>query len=342
MKNLTANEFFNHWVRTNRDPDGEFLQVLTIGGACDSYGVWTAEKVRKMSAMTGILGEIKDEVLALKDTVYIRNIDKSSQISQVCDCCTSHGCGKKSIKAEILGDSKVGVDKILVKSDDEEVKNEEVTKYKWVSEKKGCSKCKSLDGTVFEEMPNIEEISHPNCNCEVVEISEDEAQELEKKKKDEIEKRDEVVETLDKQTEVNKRTGNAKNPNQSIWYCAEYVADALRENGISIYKPKPRDGQKSSSACDYGPSLENAGFIGLYTHDENEKGNSLPESYQSEKGDIIIIQPTEDGKHKHGHIAMFNGDAWVSDFRQHTIHGLKGYNLEDLDYTIYRNPSWAD
>ena len=69
----------------------------------------------------------------------------------------------------------------------------EVVKFKWISEQTGCFKCKSLNGKVFEKMPNVEEISHPGCKCEVVEVNEDEAESLQIRHANEIERRNVVV-----------------------------------------------------------------------------------------------------------------------------------------------------
>ncbi len=37
--------------------------------------------------------------------------------------------------------------------------------------------------------------------------------------------------------------------------------------------------------------------------------------YLPDKGDIAVFQPP-DKEHEHGHIQMYNGKIWVSDFKQ--------------------------
>ncbi|MBP5132993.1 CHAP domain-containing protein, partial [Pseudomonas protegens] len=54
-------------------------------------------------------------------------------------------------------------------------------------------------------------------------------------------------------------------------------------------------------------------------------------------GDVVIIQPI--AGHPHGHMAMFNGTLWVSDFKQ--LHGFypgHSYRVHKPAYKIYRHP----
>jgi|GEM_PF-6978444 len=79
--------------------------------------------------------------------------------------------------------------------------------------------------------------------------------------------------------------------------CATYVREALEQGGID-------SSGHPGLAKDYGPFLEQKGF--------NSVDNS--EIDDPQKGDIVVIQ-AKDG-HPAGHIAMFNGDKWVSDTEQ--------------------------
>lgn len=83
----------------------------------------------------------------------------------------------------------------------------------------------------------------------------------------------------------------------SVGLCAEYVREAIQAGGLVI--------GRVPSAKDYGPSLLHAGFIGVT--------DSTPQA-----GDVAIIAPI-DG-HPHGHMCMYDGNGWVSDFRQ--LHGV--------------------
>jgi hypothetical protein len=54
-------------------------------------------------------------------------------------------------------------------------------------------------------------------------------------------------------------------------------------------------------------------------------------------GDVGIVQPIP--SHPFGHMAMYDGTDWVSDFRQ--FHGLypgAAYRAADPPFTIYRYP----
>ena len=52
--------------------------------------------------------------------------------------------------------------------------------------------------------------------------------------------------------------------------------------------------------------------------------------------DVAVIQPITG--HPHGHMAMFNGTFWLSDFKQ--LHGLypgPGYRCQKPPFTVYRH-----
>lgn len=51
-----------------------------------------------------------------------------------------------------------------------------------------------------------------------------------------------------------------------------------------------------------------------------------------EKGDIIVFPAIKN--HKWGHIAMYNGKQWISDFKQKSIIVSKGYLK--AKYTVFR------
>ena len=104
--------------------------------------------------------------------------------------------------------------------------------------------------------------------------------------------------------------------NFSTGYCAKYVRMALEAGGLST-EGRP------SSACDYDTWLLNNGF-------EIITGNITPQA-----GDIVVFEAIEG--HKHGHIAMYNGQQWISDFVQRDMYGGSDYrNNPDAKYTILR------
>ncbi|EAN4327045.1 hypothetical protein EG703_05395 [Salmonella enterica] len=99
---------------------------------------------------------------------------------------------------------------------------------------------------------------------------------------------------------------------RSLGKCAAYVRRAVEAGGVKIKIPPPRIGN-SASACDYGPSLEAVGFKPVYSYTGSGPTDTAIIPGQ-QTGDVVVIQPI-DG-HPHGHIALFNGTNWVSDFIQ--------------------------
>lgn len=112
-------------------------------------------------------------------------------------------------------------------------------------------------------------------------------------------------------------------PSPGVGSCASHVRSALEAGGFST------DG-RPKSACDYDTYLKNRGFI------EVDKTNYTPQ-----KGDIVVHEaipstgPNDKG-HPHGHIAMYCGSQWVSDFVQRDMFGGSGYR-KAKNYTILRS-----
>lgn len=95
--------------------------------------------------------------------------------------------------------------------------------------------------------------------------------------------------------------------------CAWYVMRAMQDGGcyVGIYP-----------AWMYRYILPMYGFDSVPTKD-----------YKAEKGDIIVIENSKE--HVWGHIAMYNGGQWFSDFKQ------KSMNLyrKKYNYIIFRHLS---
>ncbi|HBC5916897.1 TPA: hypothetical protein KEY36_003502, partial [Proteus mirabilis] len=127
---------------------------------------------------------------------------------------------------------------------------------------------------------------------------------------------------------------NNKAKSGSINRCATFVREAIEAGGIKIRIPAPRSGLLAS-ACDYGPSLVEQGFkpiehakliisAGIYS----VSGQTI--------GDIVVIERIP-GKHDDGHIAMYNGQSWVSDFKQaYGIYPGKAYRTAKTPFVLYR------
>ncbi|QAU23552.1 CHAP domain-containing protein [Dyella sp. M7H15-1] len=96
--------------------------------------------------------------------------------------------------------------------------------------------------------------------------------------------------------------------------CAKYVRRAIEWGGISL--PRTR------YAKDYGPILKAAGFRAAL---------GAPR-----KGDVIVIQPAPG--HPAGHMAIYDGAHWISDFKQrHGFYPDPAYRNAQPSYEIYRH-----
>ncbi|MCK8358503.1 hypothetical protein LXA11_08095 [Erwinia amylovora] len=115
----------------------------------------------------------------------------------------------------------------------------------------------------------------------------------------------------------------------STGYCARYVKNAINAGGdISSWPP-------IVSAKDYGPALVERGFEVI----------TAPGSFVA--GDVVIIQgikksdfPVGEIKkdHPHGHMAMFNGQQWVSDCKQNNGYYPGGdYRRAKPSFVFYRH-----
>jgi hypothetical protein len=87
----------------------------------------------------------------------------------------------------------------------------------------------------------------------------------------------------------------------STHHCAASVRQAMEAAGIET-----ADRPSSGNAGDYGPFLLRHG------------AQVVPsESYEPKAGDIAVFDRTED--HPAGHLQVFDGEHWVSDFVQHAF-----------------------
>ena len=99
--------------------------------------------------------------------------------------------------------------------------------------------------------------------------------------------------------------------------CAKYVRRAIGHGGIQL--------ATTHSARNYGPILEAAGFTQV---------TGTPQ-----RGDVAVIQSIPG--HPDGHMAIFDGQVWVSDFKQHAgVDGFypgQAYRTSRPPYRIYRH-----
>lgn len=109
---------------------------------------------------------------------------------------------------------------------------------------------------------------------------------------------------------VESAVDNAENKSHSL--CAKYVREALQDAGIRIVV-KP--------SCAY-----------LYKDFLPILGYSVVES-PYKPGDVVVFMPT--GNRKYGHIAIYTGEGWVSDFKQKSFYVHSDY-LKSKDYVVFR------
>jgi hypothetical protein len=102
--------------------------------------------------------------------------------------------------------------------------------------------------------------------------------------------------------------------------CAKFVRLALEAGGVNTKgHPVP--------AKLYGPTLMRNGFHSITV--------DTPETFAFQKGDIVVIEPTEHGNPA-GHIAGYDGKNWVSDFVQRDFWPGTTYAREKPSYVVFR------
>jgi hypothetical protein len=100
----------------------------------------------------------------------------------------------------------------------------------------------------------------------------------------------------------------------SLGACAKYVRIAIEAGGLST-------NGRPISAKNYDTFLPKLGF-------EKVPMDSIY------KGDIVVIQSV--GGHPHGHIAMWTGSQWVSDFKQNDLFPASAYRRNPPRVNLYR------
>jgi len=120
---------------------------------------------------------------------------------------------------------------------------------------------------------------------------------------------DKAVEALNKQAEPG-----------SIAKCASYVGEAIEAGGLSTTgRPVP--------AKDYKIFLPTLGFTQIDTT-----------NYTPIKGDIAVFEAFQGATkyYEYGHVQIYNGTQWVSDFKQSDFWAGPEYRTYKPDYTIFR------
>ena len=101
---------------------------------------------------------------------------------------------------------------------------------------------------------------------------------------------------------------------KSLGRCALYVRKALQSAGYK-FTPQPSAYMYASKGI-----LSGAGFTKLSNH-----------NYVPQVGDVAVFNRSS--KHPHGHIQIYDGNQWVSDFRQNKFSPYSTHN----GYTVWRD-----
>lgn len=207
----------------------------------------------------------------------------------------------------------------------------------WHSEPHSCPICQERDGRIYDKKP---EPAHPNCNCEIEETDEEKTAQYMEDYKERLIERDNMLQKLDEGTKTHGDREKPKDPNKPSGYCSRKITDTLQTVFGDKYKRPPK-------AKDSGKSLEDVGF------------QKIPEgkNYEARKGDVKVYQPhgipDKNGEIKdNGHVQIFDGEKWVSDYNQNTSSAINrgdktgiypNQNYKDHeDSQIYRYPKWQE
>lgn len=105
---------------------------------------------------------------------------------------------------------------------------------------------------------------------------------------------------------------------RSIGRCALYVRKALQSAGYE-FTPQP-------SAYQYAHgTLAGAGFTKISS-----------DNYEPQVGDVVVFNRTS--RNPHGHIQIYDGSQWVSDYRQTKFSPYSQHN----GYTVWRDTLYTD
>ena len=125
---------------------------------------------------------------------------------------------------------------------------------------------------------------------------------------------DMAIDELNSKSKTIEEYKNLKKNEQG--YCARAVYNALKAGGYDV---------KKMNANDYKSYLNN--------HNQFNKINET--NYKPRKGDISVMDPYPGGSQQ-GHIAMYNGKDWVSQFKQKDIYANRDYRKYNPENVIFR------
>jgi hypothetical protein len=107
--------------------------------------------------------------------------------------------------------------------------------------------------------------------------------------------------------------------------CALYVRLAIGNGGgVQAFR------YGRGHAYQLGPALTSAGFVQVYSGTYSASSENLA---GLRAGDVVVFQPV--GGHPYGHVALFDGQQWISDFRQARM-SSNAAHYQGGRFTIYR------
>lgn len=112
---------------------------------------------------------------------------------------------------------------------------------------------------------------------------------------------------------------NANARSHSKGLCAMYVRSALEGGGVPTFG-------FPGNACEYFDFLPRLDFKEIATHKSKK--------YEPKAGDIMVFAAQKG--HRSGHIAMYNGKMWVSDFKQPKGIWVARVYQDNPNYKVYR------
>jgi hypothetical protein len=121
---------------------------------------------------------------------------------------------------------------------------------------------------------------------------------------------DKVIAHLDKKAHATYETAKGQ--------CARYVREALEAGGAQIVA-------RQEYGKDYGKVMD-----GIPRYSKIDAAGYVPQ-----RGDVAVLQPPS-GKTA-GHVQIYNGTQWVSDFKQEGFYPGPAYRNEKVSYEIYRH-----
>jgi hypothetical protein len=124
---------------------------------------------------------------------------------------------------------------------------------------------------------------------------------------------------LDKHSFSHYIPGKDKNGRSICGHCALHIRLSLEAGGLKTNDRPPSTG----SARNYGPYLKIKGYTVVGS-----------DGYMPKKGDIRVWQPYPGGD-PNGHIDAYDGNQWVSDFKERSDGPGPGYR-KNPDFEIYR------